>query len=136
MGLCKATCKGPFRIEECHHNGGFGLVRDDNPTAPEPPTGVFKAHHLIPINKDEHLEADKYKVDFVQNHCPHRGKGPLFLVCWKGYSPSHNMWEPKAHFMTGSLIDTYQESLIPEDAQELTTARHHTTSKICPHGSK
>ncbi|KAJ2607428.1 hypothetical protein H4S08_004831 [Coemansia sp. RSA 1365] len=75
----EVTRDGPFKIGEAHQNGRFSLAKDDHTVAIELLSGVFKAHYLIPMDKEEPLADDEYKVDFIHGHRLCRNKTPLFL---------------------------------------------------------
>lgn len=45
----------------------------------------------------------KWKVDQIVTHY-HQGHQLLFKVCWKGFGPEDNTWEPIMHLCNSSEV--------------------------------
>ena len=61
----------------------------------------------IPIIPDKVL----YKVETILDY-KGTGKNRWFLVHWKGYPPSKDLWEPQSAFNKGNIIADYKAQIM------------------------
>ncbi|KAJ2076559.1 hypothetical protein H4R24_005632 [Coemansia sp. RSA 988] len=124
---CKVVPMGPFHIQTVVRNGGYTLEWDDSTDVPKPPTGKYKTHHLIPVDKATRLPNDMYEVDFIHDHRLRVSKAPLYLVWWRGYTAQHDTWEPAANFDDSSLVAAYQATKAPAVQAQLQNVTQQAT---------
>uniref|UniRef100_A0AAV1VFK2 Chromo domain-containing protein n=1 Tax=Peronospora matthiolae TaxID=2874970 RepID=A0AAV1VFK2_9STRA len=55
----------------------------------------------------------RFPVERVLNHRDVNGVRKSYLVCWSGYPPAWDSWEPRAHLIVDvlSLVEQYDETL-------------------------
>ncbi|KAJ2076577.1 hypothetical protein H4R24_005625 [Coemansia sp. RSA 988] len=126
----KVVPMGPFCIQMVIRNGGYTLEWDNSTDAPELPTGTYKMHHLIPVDKAMRLPNDMYEVDFIHDHHLQVSKAPLYLVRWRGYTAQHDMWEPATNFDDSSLVAAYQATKTPTVQAQLQNVMQWATRQV------
>ena len=66
---------------------------------------VLKNAKQGPIHIHKEIQALLYDVDYIMKHKMEPG-GPHYLIYWKGYQHSEDMWELEEH-LTSDLIQEY-----------------------------
>ena len=98
-----AKYRGPFKVTK--------LLQFDNYQIALPPTtkchNIFHISDLLPYTAKDHpdllepaaQEDDMYLVERIAGHRLRKGK-VQYLIMWKGYSKSHNTYEPYDNLKT------------------------------------
>jgi len=71
-------------------------------------TKEYKENFLRPL-PDLINDEEQYEVEAIRSYqCQGRTKQLQYLIKWKGYPESNNMWEPANHVQAPQLIRQYE----------------------------
>ena len=95
---CRLELPASMRIHPVFHMSLLQPYREDGRVQPPPPPFY--------VGKQLAYTADR-KLDHKAVRRGRRKNMKEFLVCWEGYGPEHDTWEPEACLLDKSLVQTY-----------------------------
>jgi hypothetical protein len=93
---------GPLTVVPCTRGGSYTLHGLGGSILPRDiPPSKLKVLQDLSIPTD-----NQFEIDAIINH-RNQSQGLEFLICWKGYNPSHDTWEPIANISDITAIQKY-----------------------------
>ena len=94
---------GPYCINTIHKNKSFTLHDINGHVLP----GTYAPAHITLISEPNIIN-NEYEVDYIIDHRINKGQSE-YRICWAGYTPKNDTWEPEKLINPKHMIKAYQE---------------------------